>query len=442
MTGSKAQPASRDWLWTLAFALFAITVMLSINAVKLAVGPLPVRTLTLLASGGTILVANSHALGKAWRETSRALLVIVLAALLGIVVSLVARIPGGEIIQQLIEIHVQALIGIVVAYALILRYGPKPILIAFLAAYGFSALFAIGQALGIDLAWQARAMIGRITHDNETTQIAYVTRYRALGLSYSPVLFATQTCLAVVAFFCLRLVSPSRPSQGMDWLLLGGCFIFGLLSMATGNRSPLLGIVIFIVIYCMIRGARLLLAFLPLVLIAGMAAQPMMSSLDNAGVRVASTDDGSAEGRSTLRRYGIFLLTQRPIGYGLTFDSTQHWQSFAHQVRYRANPMAIRQWALHNYYLMILGKYGLFLIALLALLIPTRRASLFLGLAFVPYMVHIFYHNDGPLQGDFLIFYILAGVVWLARHPERWTGTTALETRVKPWRRAFAQQAS
>ena len=34
-------------------------------------------------------------------------------------------------------------------------------------------------------------------------------------------------------------------------------------------------------------------------------------------------------------------------------------------------------------------------------------------IAFIPYMVHIFYHNDGPFQADFIFWYLLPIVMLL-----------------------------
>jgi O-antigen ligase len=170
------------------------------------------------------------------------------------------------------------------------------------------------------------------------------------------------------------------------------------------------------------------------VLLLGIAAIPLMSALENSSVRVASTEDGSAEGRATQRYYGMRLLSDRPLGYGLAFESTEHWAPYADEVIYMSNPMTIRNFALHNYFLMMLNKYGVMMLALLLLLVPRSRSEALCWAGFVPYGVHIFYHNDGPLQGDFFIWYLLplfaiANSAMSARPP--------IEGAVRPWSRTY-----
>ncbi len=431
-----------DWLWHLAAAFMIVTLLLSINAVKLGIGPLPLRGLTLIGALGAVTIVDPGALLKSVREAWRLLLIILCAAILGVIASMLNRADPAAVVQQVVEIHVQAILSVIGAYAIVTRFGPKVVLYGFLGAFGTSAIFALGQAAGLDAAWQARAMIGRLQGDPALTQDFYIRRYRALGLSYSPVLFGTQACVAIAAAYCLRLTARRNTGGGVDWILICAIALCSLLSIATGNRSPLLGVVIFLFVYGIARSPKAVAAGLPILLILGLGAQPMLSALDQAGVRVASTDDGSAEGRSTLQRYGLFLVGQRPYGYGLTFDSTEHWQQFYSKGRYLVNPNSIRKWPLHNYYLLIIAKYGLLSLALVALAVPRRRTDLQFWLAFTPYMVHIFYHNDGPLQADFLIFYVLAVVTWLARRaqPQADAAATRAPAASKPWRRAFAQK--
>jgi hypothetical protein len=53
------------------------------------------------------------------------------------------------------------------------------------------------------------------------------------------------------------------------------------------------------------------------------------------------------------------------------------------------------------------NKYGA-LILVIAFLVARRvMKSGLVIIAFIPYMVHIFYHNDGPYQSDFLIWFLI-----------------------------------
>jgi hypothetical protein len=132
-------------------------------------------------------------------------------------------------------------------------------------------------------------------------------------------------------------------------------------------------------------------------------------------LRIGETDDGSAVGRTVLQVYGLLLFFARPIGYGLTFDSTEHWVGFWKYLKDFDNAHAITAYALHNYFLMMINKYGfpiLFLAAAVSWRLARYKWSL---LGFIPYLVQIFFHNDGPLMADFLIWYIIPMYAGLSR---------------------------
>ncbi|HEX8382190.1 MAG TPA: O-antigen ligase family protein [Sphingomonas sp.] len=437
MQNPDARPGPLHWC---ALALFAVTAILSIAAVRLSIGPLPIRIATLLASGACLALADAgrfrDAVGRSWRLIA----VVAAVATLGVVVSILASAPPADLAQQVIEIHVQAIMSAVIAYALVLHFGVGPVLGCFLGAYALSAVVALGQVLGVDPAWEARAAIGRLMRDPVLTQHWYVSRERALGLSFSPVHFGTQTCLALAASTFLRFARAGVDARRLDWTLVGITCLLVALAAVTGNRSPLLGMLLFLIIYGLITAPRLVLIALPLLLLAAIALPLLLDDLSQAGVRVAETEDGSSAGRATLRAFGWFLIGQRPIGYGLTFDSVEHWASFAHRSIYMDNPLTYRQWAIHNYYLNVMAKYGVLIVGIAAFILPRNRVQAWLWLGFVPYLVHIFYHNDGPMQGDFLIFFILPAALFLAsRSPGVGGERSARAASGRSWRRAFAE---
>jgi len=433
-----AAPARYSPATVIALLLFAGGLMLSVCAVRLAVAGVPLRVALMMGCMGWLALTFPDKLAVGARKTWRATWIILLFALLGIIVSIMAGTPPGDIVQQLIEIHLQGIVGLILGATLIEIAGPAPVLGSFLLAWGISAVFAIGQALHINFAWSVRAMIGGLMHDPAVTQIAYVTRYRALGLSYTPVHLATQSCLAFAGIFAYRLwITRGEAIRRLDWptvtALLGVMFVCA----ASGNRSPLLGCVFFALIYAALAARRTLVVALPVVMLLGIAAVPMMSMLSSANVRVASTDDGSAEGRATQRYYGMRLLMDQPLGYGLSFESTEHWARYADEVKYMANPMTIRNFALHNYFLMMLNKYGVLVLALALLLLPRSLAQLYCWIGFLPYIVHIFYHNDGPLQGDFFIWYLLPLCAIATRSIPT---APAKPSYLRPWTRSYRLQ--
>jgi hypothetical protein len=392
-------------LWC-AYGLFAAGLILSICAVRLQVGPLPIRSILMLASLGMLVLSNPQLVAAAIGRSARLLWLIGLVAVLAVAVSLLNRLEPGSLVQQLVEIHFQALTGVILAYALAMGLGIRKVGLAFILAFLISAVFALGQAAGIDFAWQARAMIGSWMNDPPVNQAYYLRRERGLGLSFSSIHFATQACLAFSAYFAIRL-SANRGRLVAHPKIIAALVLAIFLCMATGNRSPILGFLVFAGVWSAVAMPRATLLILPILVLLAAAAIPLMDILADHGLRIASRDDGSAEGRETLRAFGMFLFERRPWGYGLGFDSTRYWPLFAHESIYMPNVLAMREFTLHNYYLMVLNKYGFGLLVLLPLVIPKTRVALAAWLAFLPYAVHIYYHNDGPFQGDFLIWFVI-----------------------------------
>jgi hypothetical protein len=393
---------------------------------------------TLLAAGALLLITDAAQVRQALRETAKLLLIITAAALIGLVVSVIARAPLPEVLRQVVEIHVQAVVGVVISYTLMLRFGLPRVLYAFLIGYGITAVVAVGQALHVELAWNLRERIAVLSNDSIFNMENYNPRERPMGMSYTPVLFATQTCVALAAIFYVRLWQGSYRSPKLDWIVIASSVVLIGLSVITGNRSPMIGIAAFLMIFLVARRPALTGILLPIALVGGGLITMNAQIFEGTGLRVARASNSSSQNRSTLRAYGTYLVERRPIGYGFTFDSTTKWPVFYQQSIYMPNPNSIRNWVLHNYYLQILTKYGLLILFLLPWIIPTRRDHVILWLPFAAYAIHIFYHNDGPLQGDFLVFYTFAAAVLLARQPELFRASLP-SARPVPWRRAFAK---
>ena len=415
----------------LAFALFAVAAVLTFSAIKLAVGPLPVRLIALLASGLLLLASDPAFVAAAVKRFGRILLVVTLAAGFAILGSILAGTAPAVIASQIVELHLQAIVATVIAGTLAQRFGVGPVAIVLVAAFATTAVVAVLQALGLDAAWDARAVVGRISNDPLITREVYEQRERAMGMSFSPVIFGTQSCAILALLLSSLLAARNGEPRRFNVLVLAACAVIAVLSLATGNRSPLLGMAIFLASYLLVTRLAIVFVVLPLAAAGLLVAQPMLERMQESDVRAVRTDS-SSENRAVLREYGAYLLSQRPFGYGLDFDSTEHSEQYIDQVKYTTAPLSIRQWALHNYYLMFLAKHGLLVLLLLPLVLPRTRKQLHAWWAFTPYMVHIFYHNDGPLQGDNVFFFVIPLAMLLAG------GTDTSEQKLpKRWRRAF-----
>jgi hypothetical protein len=395
---------------------------------------LPFRVLTLFAAAGALALSDpAHLLGSI-RRFRRILLLILFAALLGTLVSLVAGTPGGTIAAQLVEIHVQAAIGVLVAGTLALRLGIRAVILALLAGFATTAIVAAGQALGLDPAWDLRAVMGDLTNDPPITRLFYELRERPMGMSHSPVIFAQQAIL-MLALLLLPLLTRSGGGSRFSWLVPISCVAIAIFCIATGNRSPLLGMAIFLATYLAFTLPRTSLVLLPLFGALAFFAEPVLEDVRDTGVRAVRADS-SSENRGTLRQFGVRLIADRPVGYGFDFESTRYGDAHISALKYESSPGAIRLWALHNYYLLALCKYGLFILLMIPWIIPRTGPQLRAWWAFLPYIIHIFFHNDGPLSSDFIFFFVLPIAMMLTSAPDE--ARHERRTRRRSLRRAAA----
>lgn len=387
--------------------LFFVLIVLSIAATRWMLAGLPIRTFVALGLLG-LLIANDPALiGRAVRSHPRAVVLIALFAGLGIVVSLVNGLAWPDIGRQLLEIHLQAIVGLLVASGVIRLCGVTPMVGAIVAGVLISAIVALAQFVGFEPGWAARRFVGVLQNDSAITQIAYMRRERPMGLSISPVHLATQACLGFAAIFML-LNRDRNVLNKLQWQVVAAVIVTVVTCVVSGNRSPLLGVIAFGFAYLWMVNRHLFFVALGM----GVLAVPMFAVIQEAlqamGLRVAQTDDGSAMGRGVLANLGLRLFLSQPFGYGLGFDSTQYWAEYWDYLKYAPNADAVRSYTLHNYFLLILNKYGVGAIAALALLIPRSHADRLTAVAFLPYFFHIAFHNDGPFQADFLFWYVIA----------------------------------
>ncbi|SFS13136.1 O-antigen ligase family protein [Sphingomonas jatrophae] len=428
MPGARLSASDR-----LALGLASASILLSVVAVKLGPGPLPLRSLALLACGAVLVLSDLRGLLAALRVVARPIVLVVAMTLLGIAVSLAVSTDVAGAFRAVLEENVQFLLTIAIAAGLIRRVGVVPVMVALLIGWGISSLFVLAQALNIDAAWQARARIGDLMHDSALVRIGYERRERPFGLSFSAIHYALQSCLAIVAVAYLRMARRSEAAPAFDPAVPATAVVAAIGCVLSGNRSPLIGVTLFLAIYLIVTAPRLLALALPLVFVAGVGAWTALDQLGDAGVRVARRDDGSSNNRPTLRTYAYHLIKDQPIGHGLDFDSRDLGYAYLDKVKYMPNSMALVQWGLHNYYNNMLTKYGVLILLLVPFLLPTSRAAAMAWLPFLPYLIHAFYHNDGP-PTDILIGYLIAAggiLVAGARQRERAVPTPR-------WRRAFA----
>lgn len=394
---------------------FAADLALSVYLIKFGFGILPLRAVLTLGLLLAILAVRPDVLIATTVAYARALALIAGVAALGLVASLNGGTDLALVGRQFLEIHVQAGVGLIVGACLVRLCGPKPMLICVAVVIGLSAFVAGLQFLEVGPAWDLRARLS-VLQPMATEQESGIDRLRerrALGLSFSPVHLGTQLCLmfaTLVAYAGHRNVQ--RFETGLDTRIAAATAGLLMAAILSGNRSPLLGGLVFVVAYLTFTRPVIALPLLLSGLLVALFSDALLQIVAEAGLRVARSDDSSALGRRTLQVYGFNLLMNNPIGYGLGFNSTGNWTLYWDEVRLLDNPLIVARHVLHNYYLIMLNKYGIGIVAVAVVIALKLFRDKIILLALIPYAVHIFYHNDGPLQGDFLIWFMIPIWAW------------------------------
>ncbi len=388
--------------------LFFLSVLMTIALPLLSVAGFPVRSLIILTL--TILIALARqdvSFRVIRRERWMIFLLIGLGTLGGLVSSFNPATPTPDIIRSILEIHVQSIVNLLLAVFVVEICGVGLTLTMFIGAIGLSALFAVLQFIDVSVAWDARQLLANVQHE-VFEAYGFFHDKRPMGLSYSPITLATQVCLVFAAYTATReRLRSTRGRKPFDPAIVMAVLAFIVTCFASGNRSPILGALIFLTFYTL-RRPQLIVVSLPVLIVCGFVLLPaFFDTLQRSGSRVASVDDDSAAGRLTLSYYGLLLFLDRPFGYGLGFDPTLYWSKYWADLVDMPNPFNVQVYPLHNYVLSMLNFYGIGIFFLAPLfwkaLKPYARYAIF----FIPYVVHILFHNAGIFWNDPVIWFML-----------------------------------
>lgn len=400
------------------FAIGAFTVLLfstiALNAFK--IGGIPVRSVAAIGVLGLAFLFYFDLALAVLRRHALLLTLMAALAMLGVFVSFVNGTPIGLIIFTVAEVHVQAAVLFLLATICAHVAGARACALAFVGVVGVSTLFAFAQMLDIHAAWAARRAFGPFP--NEAIEgVSFVGR-RPSGLSYSPIQLSTHLCLAFAVFLAVRekFRRGTEAARTADPLVMPALAVLFGACIATATRSPILGGCVFVVIYAMQRRTSWLPLFLILLGVLVYMAWPMlMGVVETYAPRVARTDDDSASARYTLIYYGTQLFLDNPLGYGLKFEPMNYWSSYWPAVYLMPAPEGVQIRDLHNYVLTMLNTYGVGLLLVLPIALKLLfRAGVSL-IFFVPYAVHVFFHNSGPFANDTVIWFVIAAIVAAGR---------------------------
>ena len=393
-----------------AFSCFALLLAANVSLFAPHVGGAPVRS---ILSAGTLVLSVALFPTDAMVVLRKSALILALAAGLAVEGSFVSFVNGahvGDVVQQVIEVHVQTAVVLLATGILARVCGPRPCVIAIVAVVGVSAIFAILQMMHVEAAWSIRQALGPLATDENSVNLV---DHRPTGLSFSPIWLATQICLAFAAFAAVR--DKERQSfpgtSSIDPFLIIGLGVFLLTCLASGTRAPILGGFIFLIMYAALRrswslvllvigGMLLMYILLPLIVEAVQSTSP----------RVMVTDDNSAAARIVFAYYGVRLFLANPLGYGLTFDPTLMWGKYWPDLYLMKGAAGAQVHPLHDYALSMLNIYGVGLILFVPIIVRLLKKSGRSLLFFIPYIVHISFHNSGPFYNDMILWFAIAAI--------------------------------
>lgn len=396
---------------TLIFYWFVFYLTLTVSLTLLKVGGLPVRVLMGSSLALFIFLFNHGHFVRAWNMSKDIILFVACFGLLGSVVSAANGLPLAELVQNISEVYVQTALNIILTMSVVSICGGKRVILSLIFVVACSSLLAVAQYLGIGASWSIRELLGNIQHEQFT--VFFYTR-RPMGVSLSPIILATQLCTAFAAYGIYRRLYAD--GKKFDFKVVISCFLFIIVCIACGNRSPILGALLFLSLYGIAGVPRF---FIPATLIFASVALPIsdivFGALADAGSRVAEVEDASAAGRLTLIYYGVRLFLAQPWGYGLGFDPTIYWHDYWSEVIDMPNAEVIARYPLHNYILNMLNFYGFWVVLLLPTIFKYVFASRKVLIFFIPYALHIFFHNSGPLWNDTFIWIVISSGVAAVR---------------------------
>lgn len=387
-------------------------VLFNIALISLEVASIPIRGMLASALLAILALVAPTLFLRALARHSWILLLAGVLAFIGTFVSVANSVPPAIIGRMILEVHIQSAVTLLLAAMLVQLAGPKAAVSAFCAAIAVTALFAVIQFADIDFGWRVREALGDLQGQNLSEDGSFINR-RPMGASYSPIHLSTQACLAFAAYasWQLRKRESSDDTVAINTAILLGLAAMVSLSFLSETRSPILGAVIFLGVYMVSRGRAITRFLVFVIAVCAIAAAPLVLDLmDGSESRVFRIGDNSSTGRLPLVKFGLKLLADNPLGYGFGFESTKFWTLYWQEIYTLPSAGVIREAELHNYLLNMALTYGFGLLLVLPLVIQllwNGRASL---IAFLPYTVHILFHNTGPFWNDTLFWFVVGAI--------------------------------
>ena len=382
-----------------AFLLGAL-LLFNLALINLRVADFPVRGMGAILVLGAAVVIYPERVLEAVHRHSLLLWLTAGFALLGAFVSAANGTEFSLIWKGLMEIPLQVAVTLLCVSVLVQIAGFQMGMLTFAGVIAASAAVAVLQFLGIEAAWQLREWLGSL--QNEPLFTPLINR-RPMGFSYSPIQLTTQLCVAFGVFASVRSIQrgseADRDSVDVLTLIALAALIVG--SFVALTRSPILGAAIFLAVYILLRPSSWFVIVGLLGAVATFLLGPLiMDLLQENAPRVVRADDGSVMARVSMNTYGLLLIADNPLGYGYAFNPRDHWHQFWQFLYHTPEPAALTDKELHNYVLNMINTYGVGLLLLVPLIWTALKRARYALLFFIPYLVHILFHNSGPYWTD------------------------------------------
>lgn len=392
----------------LVLAVYVACVFLTVAFTKLSIG-LPIRSLASIALLSFLMLASFTRFSVAVRRIWLGIALMGFFSLLGAIVSAANGSDAASIARDFIEVHFQSLVSLILTAVVAEWCGARPTLACFIVIVAISVTVAVGQALGIQPLWDLATALATIKGPENLIDLA--TR-RPLGIAYSQTVFAAQLCLGLAAFLISRVhVDTGRRDVSISFATLGWASLAGfLVAFASGNRAPILGIAIGLILYAIRGYGKIVLVLMPVIVLAAFAIDPLLSAGQDLGFRAAQVNDMSSLGRVTLVKYGLLLFIDHPLGYGLDFDSTKLYRDYYLTLSDSTGVELITFVPLHNYLLTILNIYGAVSLICVPLVYYIFSRSWTITILISAYMVHCLFHNSGPFFNELYAWYVVGCV--------------------------------
>jgi O-antigen ligase len=276
----------------------------------------------------------------------------------------------------------------------------------FVGATLISGMFALFQAVDLGFAWaiydKIQALQGvPFSVRNNPDYIG-----RPPGLSLHPVTFSYQV---VAAYVVANFMYFNGHIKQRSYFVISG-LLFAM-AMACETRSAVMGMAIHEAIMILRRPNKWSLIWLGAMAFAGVALLFVLASSDS---RLAQTDDTSAVGRLVLYNFGIRLAIDHPLGFGWgTEPSDLAWLYWEHLSSF-VNAEGIYRLGIHNCFINYFLTYGLLGVAAFLLCTVRRLRKLWaITLGSLAYLIHAFFHNDGPFFSEYYFFFFLGVFYYL-----------------------------